>query len=167
MTDVNKVVLVGRITADIDSVQNGFSYTQGGTAVAKISIAVNRSRKQGEQWVDEAYFFNITVWGKTAENLRQYFKKGQMIAVVGYLKQDKWTDQQGNSRSSVSVVAEQIELCGQRGGGQDGAQGQQGGFNPNTAYQTAQEARAAAQGFSQPNQAQSPSAEAYPEDIPF
>ena len=167
MTDLNRVVLVGRITADIDAVQNGFSYTQSGTAVAKISIAVNRSRKQGEQWVDEAYFFNITVWGKTAENLRPYFKKGQLIAVAGYLKQDKWTDQQGNSRSSVSVVAEQIELCGQRGGGQNDAQSGQGGFNPNTAYPTAQEAMAAAQGFSQPNQAKSPAAEAYPEDIPF
>lgn len=112
MTDINSVIVIGRITADVEAVQGGFGYISNGTAVAKISIAVNRSRKNGDEWVDEVSFFNITIWGKTAENLKPYLKKGQLIAVKGFLKQDRWKDQAGQNRSSVSIVAEQVELCG-------------------------------------------------------
>lgn len=119
MTDVNSVVIVGRLTADIDAVQGGFGYLQNGTAVAKVSVAVNRSRKNGEEWIEEANFFNVTIWGKTAENLKPYLKKGSKVAVKGFLKQDRWQDKQtGQSRSSVSIVADQVELCG---GGQNNA----------------------------------------------
>lgn len=123
MTDINSVIVVGRITADVENVQGGFGYISNGTAVAKISIAVNRNRKNGDEWVDEVSFFNITIWGKTAENLKPYLKKGQLIAVKGFLKQDRWKDQAGQNRSSVSIVAEQVELCGvrnQNSGSNDG-----------------------------------------------
>lgn len=113
MTDVNSVVLCGRLTADMGSSQNGFSYTQGGTAIGRFSIAVNRSRKQGDQWVDEVSYFNVTVFGKTAENLKPYLTKGQLVAVQGFLKQDRWTDQNGGgARSSVGIIADHIQLCG-------------------------------------------------------
>lgn len=117
MTDINSVIVIGRITADVEAVQGGFGYISNGTAVAKISIAVNRSRKNGDEWIDEVSFFNITIWGKTAENLKPYLKKGQLIAVKGFLKQDRWKDQAGQNRSSVSIVAEQVELCGGRNQG--------------------------------------------------
>lgn len=112
MTDVNSVVLCGRLTADMGSSQNGFSYTQSGTAIGRFSIAVNRSRKQGDQWVDEVSYFNVTVFGKTAENLKPYLTKGQLVAVQGFLKQDRWTDQNGGARSSVGIIADHIQLCG-------------------------------------------------------
>ncbi|WP_308687270.1 single-stranded DNA-binding protein [uncultured Treponema sp.] len=112
MTDVNSVTLCGRLTADMGSSQNGFSYTQGGTAIGRFSIAVNRSRKQGDQWVDEVSYFNVTVFGKTAENLKPYLTKGQLVAVQGFLKQDRWTDKDGGSRSSVGIIADHIQLCG-------------------------------------------------------
>lgn len=113
MTDVNSVVLCGRLTADMGSSQNGFSYTQGGTAIGRFSIAVNRSRKQGDQWVDEVSYFNVTVFGKTAENLKPYLTKGQLVAVQGFLKQDRWTDRNGGGvRSSVGIIADHIQLCG-------------------------------------------------------
>lgn len=112
MTDLNSVVLCGRLTADIGSSQNGFSYTQSGTAIGMFSIAVNRSRKQGDQWVDEVSYFNVTVFGKTAENLKPYLTKGQLVAVQGFLKQDRWTDQNGGARSSVGIIADHIQLCG-------------------------------------------------------
>lgn len=112
MTDINSVIIIGRITADVETVQGGFGYISNGTAVAKISIAVNRSRKNGDEWIDEVSFFNITIWGKTAENLKPYLKKGQLIAIRGFLKQDRWKDQTGQNKSSVSIVAEQVELCG-------------------------------------------------------
>ena len=112
MTDLNSVVLCGRLTADIGSSRNGFSYTQSGTAIGRFSIAVNRSRKQGDQWVDEVSYFNVTVFGKTAENLKPYLTKGQLVAVQGFLKQDRWTDQNGGVRSSVGIIADHIQLCG-------------------------------------------------------
>lgn len=91
---------------------NGFSYTQGGTAIGRFSIAVNRSRKQGDQWVDDVSYFNITVFGKTAENLKPYLMKGQLVAVQGFLRQDRWTDKDGGARSSVGIIADHIQLCG-------------------------------------------------------
>lgn len=112
MTDLNSVVLCGRLTADIGSSRNGFSYTQSGTAICRFSIAVNRSRKQGDQWVDEVSYFNVTVFGKTAENLKPYLTKGQLVAVQGFLKQDRWTDQNGGARSSVGIIADHIQLFG-------------------------------------------------------
>ena len=158
MTDLNKVFLIGRVTADIDAVQGGFGYLNNGTAIAKVSIAVNRSRKQGDKWVDEASFFNITIWGKTAENLKQYLKKGQLIAVLGFLKQDRWKDQQGNNRSSISIVAEQVELCGHNGNGGNNSN------NVNSAYaQNQNYGGNNAQNVPQPQQG----GFGYQEDIPF
>ena len=90
MTDINRVVLVGRLVRDLGNDQRDFAYTPNGQARANISIAVNRSRKQGDQWVDEANFFDVTIWGKTAENLKPYLTKGKQIAVEGYLRQDRW-----------------------------------------------------------------------------
>lgn len=112
MTDLNSVTLCGRLTADMGSSPNGFSYTQNGTAIGRFSVAVNRSRKQGDQWVEEVSYFNVTVFGKTAENLKPYLTKGQLVAVQGFLKQDRWTDQNGGARSSVGIIADHIQLCG-------------------------------------------------------
>ena len=70
--------------------EKDFGYVGNGQARANVSIAVNRSRKNGEQWIDEANFFDVTIWGKTAENLKPYLQKGKQIAVDGYLKQDRW-----------------------------------------------------------------------------
>jgi single-strand DNA-binding protein len=67
MTDINSVTIVGRLTRDLNgSDQREYAFTPNGQARANISIAVNRSRKQGDQWVDEANFFNVKIWGKTA-----------------------------------------------------------------------------------------------------
>ena len=64
MTDLNHVMLIGRLTRDAE-----LKYTSGGFAISNFSIAVNRRRKNGEQWVEEANFFDITLYGKSAENL--------------------------------------------------------------------------------------------------
>ena len=77
MTDINKVILVGRLTKDMDDLR----YTHEQMAIGEISIAVNRSRKINDQWQDEASFFYCTVYGKTAENLKQYLVKGQQVAI--------------------------------------------------------------------------------------
>ena len=120
MTDLNHVVLIGRITQDIGSDERNFSYVGNGQARANISIAVNRSKKQGDQWVDEVNYFNITVWGKTAENLKPYFNKGQQICVEGHLKQDRW-EKDGKKESRISIVADSIQLVGGKKDGDNNA----------------------------------------------
>jgi len=92
-----------------------------------MGLAVNRRRKQGDQWVDEANFFDITLFGKRGESLSQYLQKGQQIAVEGQLKQDRW-EQDGMKRSKVLVEASNIQLLGGRSdrqsGGDNSYQGQ-------------------------------------------
>ena len=64
MTDVNRVNIIGRLTRDIASDERSFAYLPNGTARANVSIAVNRSRKNGDQWVDEVSYFDVTIWGQ-------------------------------------------------------------------------------------------------------
>ena len=122
MTDLNHVVLIGRLTKDLGTDERSFGYVANGQARANVSIAVNRSKKSGDQWTDEVNYFDITIWGKTAENLKPYLTKGKMIAVDGYLKQDRW-EKDGQKMSKVSVVANNVQLLGGKG---DGPAGQQG-----------------------------------------
>lgn len=125
MTDINTVILIGRLTRDIDS--RDFGYTQGGTARLNLSIAVNRSEKRGGQWADKASFFDITVWGKTAENIKPYLSKGKQIAVDGYLDQQRW-EKDGNKFSRVCIIANRVKLFG---GGKDETTAQQSQDNDN------------------------------------
>lgn len=115
MTDLNHVVLIGRLTRDLGSDERSFGYVGNGQARATVSIAVNRSKKTGDQWVEEANFFDITIWGKQAESLKPYLTKGKMIAVDGYLKQDRW-EKDGQKQSKVSIVANNVQLLGGNGG---------------------------------------------------
>ena len=109
MTDINSVVLVGRITKDVGSDERSFSYVGNGTAKAVVNIAVNRGVKKGDKWEDEASFFDIVIWGKTAENLKPRLTKGTQITVSGYLKQDRW-EKDGQKQSRVQVVADMVEI---------------------------------------------------------
>lgn len=111
--DINHVIEIGRLTRDAE-----VTYTPGGMAVGKFSIAVNRRVKKGQEWVDEANYFDVSVFGKQAENLKQFLTKGKQVCVDGYLKQDRWEDQQtGQKRSTVKIIANDIQLLGGRDGG--------------------------------------------------
>ena len=109
MTDINSVVLVGRITKDVGSDERSFSYIGNGTAKAVVNIAVNRGVKKGDKWEDEASFFDVVIWGKLAENLKPRLTKGKQISVMGSLKQDRW-EKDGQKQSKVYVNAEQVEI---------------------------------------------------------
>lgn len=104
MSDINSVVLCGRVVRDAE-----VKYTNGGTAVAEISIAVNRYA--GKDKADEVSFIDCTVWGKQAESLKQYLTKGRQVVVQGELKQDRW-EQDGQKRSKVTVNVNQLQLVG-------------------------------------------------------
>ena len=110
MADINHVVLVGRLTRDAE-----LKYTAGGQAVCKFSVAVNRRRKQGDQWVDEPSFFDVVLWGRQGETLNQYLVKGKQVGIDGELRQDRW-EQDGQNRSRVEIVANNLQLLGSGAG---------------------------------------------------
>ncbi|MDR1786922.1 MAG: single-stranded DNA-binding protein [Treponema sp.] len=114
MADINHVVLVGRLTRDAE-----LKYTAGGQGVSKFSLAINRRKKNGDVWEDEPNFFDIVLWGRQAEALSQYLQKGKTVGIEGELRQDRW-QQDGQNRSKVEIVANNVQLLG---GGQGGGQG--------------------------------------------
>ena len=105
MENLNSTSLSGRLTRDAE-----LSYTQGGTAILKFSVACNRRKKNGEQWEDEAHFFDILKW--KGEGLAPYLTKGKQVIIRGRLTQDRWEAQDGTKRSKVYITAEHIELVG-------------------------------------------------------
>ena len=110
MANLNKVFLIGNLTADPE-----LRYTPSGTAVADLRLAVNRefSSKEGER-KSETLFVDIVVWARQAENCSQYLSKGRPVMVEGRLKLDTWENQQGEKRSRLRVVAENIQFLGGR-----------------------------------------------------
>lgn len=167
-TDLNHVVLVGRITRDVGNDERSFGYIGNGQARANVSIAVNRSRKDSASgnWVEEANFFDVTIWGKQAENLKPYLTKGKQIAVDGYLKQDRW-EKDGQKFSRVSIVANNVQLLGGRSDGGQGsgsfAGGASGGFQPRPDFNP--EPAPSMGGFG--NDSFGGVGNDFPEDIPF
>ena len=113
---VNKVILVGNLTRDIE-----LKYTPGGTAVTDIGMAVNDRRKNASgEWVDETTFVDVTLWGRTAEVASEYLGKGSPILVEGRLKLDTW-ETDGQKRSKLRVVCERMQMLS--GSGSGGASG--------------------------------------------
>ena len=163
MADVNHVVLIGRLTRDVGSDERSFAYTANGQARANVSIAINRRVKQGEQWVDEANFFDITIWGKQAESLRPYLTKGKQIAVEGSLRQDRW-EKDGQKFNRVSIVANNVQLLGGKSDG--GQQQQSGGYTPRFSQAPAPQQPMAADG-DYDSQSYGGADGGFPEDIPF
>lgn len=125
--DINHVIEIGHLTRDAE-----VTYTPSGMAVGKISIAVNRRVKKGQEWVDEANYFDVSIFGKQIENLKPYLTKGKQIAVDGFLKQDRWEDQQtGQKRSAVKIIANDIQLLGGKDNGTQGGGYDNGGYDDN------------------------------------
>ena len=129
MTDLNDVILIGRITKDCGADERSFSFVGNGTAKAVVSLAVNRSVKKGDSWEDEVSYIDCEIWGKTAENLKDKLVKGKQVCIHGYLKQDRW-EKDGRKQSRLKIVAETVQLLG---GGNKGGNNQQddGGYGEN------------------------------------
>ena len=157
MVDLNHVVLIGRLTRDAE-----LKAIASGQSVCKFSIAVNRRRKNGDQWEDEPNFFDIVVWGRQGESLHQYLVKGKMVAVDGELRQDRW-QQDGQNRSKVEVVANYLQLLGGNpGSGGGGSQGSGG----NSGYNQGGAPAASQQGWQSQGGA-APAEDGFADDIPF
>jgi single-strand DNA-binding protein len=105
MSDLNKVIQIGRLTKDPE-----LRYTQGGASVANFSIAVNRTFTVEGNKKEEVNYFNCICWGKAGEIITQYCKKGNRIGIEGRLQQRSWDDQNGNKRYSVEIVVENFQF---------------------------------------------------------
>lgn len=114
MANFNKVILIGNLTRDPE-----LRYTPKGTAVAKLAMAVNRSwRTESGETREETTFVDIDAFGKQAEVIGQYLKKGRPLMVEGRLKLDQWDDKNtGQKRSRLGVVLENFQFLDGGGGG--------------------------------------------------
>jgi single-strand DNA-binding protein len=122
MPNLNKVMLMGNLTRDPE-----IKYTPKGTAIANFGIAVNRNYStEGGEKREEVTFIDIEAFGRTAEIIGEYFKKGRPIYVEGRLKLDTWDDKQtGQKKSKLRVVADSFEFLGSREGGGGGEHSQE------------------------------------------
>ena len=122
MASYNRVILVGNLTRDIE-----LKYTQGGTAVTDIGMAVNDRRKSATgEWIDETTFVDVTLWGRTAEVASEYLGKGSPILIEGRLKLDTW-ETDGQKRSKLRVVCDRMQMLSGGGGGRPKNQSQNSG----------------------------------------
>lgn len=101
---MNKVVLIGRLTKDPE-----LRYTaENQTPVAKFTIAVDRAfKRQGQP---EADFLQVIVFGKVAENVNKYMKKGRLVGVGGRIQTGSWTDQEGKKHYTTDIVADEVQF---------------------------------------------------------
>jgi single-strand DNA-binding protein len=127
MPNLNKVMLMGNLTRDPE-----IKYTPKGMAIAVFGIAVNRvwSNEAGEKQ-EEVTFIDIEMFGRKAEVVGEYFKKGKPIYIEGRLKLDQWDDKTtGKKMSKLRVVGETFEFLGSREGGGGGGGGEPGEGRP-------------------------------------
>ena len=108
----NRVILVGNLTRDPE-----LSSTANNTSVCRFGMATNRKFKDKE----EVCFVDVTAWGKQAEIINQYMRKGSSILIEGRLHYGTWTDKDGKNRSKLDVVVENFTFLGGKGGGQAAA----------------------------------------------
>ena len=105
---MNRVCLSGRLVRDPE-----MKYTQSGTALCKFSIATDDRKKDGDKWVDDPTFIDMTAWGKRGETLAQYKRKGDTLIVEGRVKLETWDDKQsGQKRSRLVIAPDKIEWPG-------------------------------------------------------
>lgn len=124
--DLNKVILVGRVTADPQ-----VRTTPGGQSVTTIGVATNRTwTDKAGQKQEQTEFHNVVLWGRTAEIAGQYLTKGAMVLIEGRLQTRGWTDKNGQQRKTTEVMAERMQLgprAANAGGGGAGGGNWQGG----------------------------------------
>jgi single-strand DNA-binding protein len=129
MASMNRVLLLGNVGRDPE-----VRYTQGGTAVANLSLATTeRYTKDGEK-KEKTEWHRVTAWAKTAEIIGEYVKKGAQLLVEGRLQTREWQDKDGNKRYTTEIVADRVQFVGgKRDGEPVGATATQGGASASTA----------------------------------
>src|SRR5688572_6030225 len=168
MANYNKVLLMGNLTRDPQ-----LSYLPSNTPVVEVGLAVNRKfKKQDGEQGEEVLFIDCRAFGRTAEVINQYLKKGRPIFIEGRLQLDQWTDKEGNKRSKHRVNIENFQFVDSKGGGEGGQdygdQGDHGGGEqPRSGGYTRRAQNPAPARSSAQAPPQEPAPEMEGEDIPF
>jgi single-strand DNA-binding protein len=118
VANFNKVILLGNLTRDIE-----LRHTQSGQALAKFGMAINRKYSVNGEQKESTCFVDLTAWGRQAEVLNQYVKKGSQLFVEGRLEYSTWESQEGGKRSKLEVVVENFQFVGGRASGAGGGGG--------------------------------------------
>ena len=105
MNNLNSIILEGNLTRDPVT-----DTTPRGTSVCRFTVASNRYYKSEGERQEEVGYFDVEVWSRLAETCGEYLTKGRGVRVVGRLKQDRWTSQEGRPRSRVRIVGEHVEF---------------------------------------------------------
>jgi len=122
---VNKVILVGNLGADPET-----RTSQAGNMIANLRLATSDRRKDREgNWTDHTEWHRVVCFGRTAENVAKFCRKGKQIYVEGRIQTQKWTDREGKDRWTTEIVANEIRFLGRKddGGGYGGGGGSYGG----------------------------------------
>ena len=106
MSGIARAVIIGNLTRDPEPIAEGKG--------ARLGLAVNDRIKRGDEWTNYASFIDITVWGHSAKACLEYLHKGDPLAVDGRLRQERWQDKDGNNRSAVKVIADNVQFLGGR-----------------------------------------------------
>lgn len=115
MSDINKVLIIGRLTRDIE-----IKTTNNGGFVGKFSLASNRKEKSGDTWTEKPGFFDCVVFGKSAEILKQYTRKGSKLCVEGSLRWSSWEGTDGKKQSKVEIHVEGFQFLDAKPQGEQG-----------------------------------------------
>jgi single-strand DNA-binding protein len=128
---VNKVILVGNLGADPE-----LRTSQGGSPIASLRLATSERRKDKEgNWSDHTEWHRVVVFGRTADNVGKFCKKGKQIYVEGRLSTREWQDKEGNRRWTTEVVADDVRFLG--GAGERSGGGGYGGGGGGSSYDDA------------------------------
>jgi single-strand DNA-binding protein len=121
-SNINRVIITGNLTKDPET------RAAGSTTVCSLRVACNGRRKNNDtgQWEEQPNFFDVSVWGAQGENCAKYLSKGRGVAVDGRLHWREWTDQQGNKRQSVDIIADTVQFLS---GGDASGNGNGNGFS--------------------------------------
>ena len=120
MANFNKVILLGNLTRDVE-----LRHTQSGQALAKFGMAINRKWSQNGEQKESTCFVDLTAWGRQAEVLQQYVKKGSQLFVEGRLEYSTWESPVGGMRNKLEFLVETFQFVG--GGRAAGGGGEEGG----------------------------------------
>jgi single-strand DNA-binding protein len=104
MSDLNVVSLSGRLTRDPE-----VRHTQSGTVVVDMGLAFSTSRKQGDQWVEDSHFADLTAWGNRGEFFARKLRKGDLVFVHGELRYSSWETSDGSKRSKLTVTVKDLK----------------------------------------------------------
>ncbi|HEY7841220.1 MAG TPA: single-stranded DNA-binding protein [Gammaproteobacteria bacterium] len=121
---INKVILIGNLGDDPE-----VRYTQGGSAVANVRLATTESWKDKEsgEKQERTEWHRVVFFGRLAEIVAEYLKKGSQVYVEGSIRTNKWQDKEGKDRYTTEIIANEMQMLGGRGGGSRGGSGSESG----------------------------------------